>query len=142
MPDDCAQDAPKPSGSLLDEVRSVAVQLIEEQKNRAAEVVHVLADALRQTGDTMGERDDKLVAHYANRAAEGVEHLSQAVRTKTLSGLAEDTAEFARRQPKLFVVSAAAVGFLLGQLIHGGGKDGGAAEGPRKPADLIVGRDI
>jgi len=140
MPDDHSREAPKPSRSLLDEMRDIAAQLLNEQKNRAADVAHVFADALQQTGGTMQERDDKLVADYAHRAGETVERLSQTVRTKTFADLAEDTAAFARRKPKVFVLSAAAAGFLFGQLIHGGASAPSAT--PPTPSDSAGGRDI
>jgi ElaB/YqjD/DUF883 family membrane-anchored ribosome-binding protein len=110
------------SGQLVDEVREAAVQILDEQKGRAADAVHGVADALRQTADTLHQRDNALVASYAERAAAEVERLSDAVRSRSLHSLVVDTEEFARRQPEWFLAGAAAAGFLLGRFIRASGE--------------------
>lgn len=74
------------------------------------------ADALRQTGGTLQERQEDAVADYANVAADQLEKFSGYLRQQDLGNILQEIQGFARRQPEVFVAGTLAAGFLLGRL--------------------------
>jgi ElaB/YqjD/DUF883 family membrane-anchored ribosome-binding protein len=100
-----------------EQVREAAESLLQEQKDRAAEAVHGLADALRHTADTL-ERDEKVaVARYADQAAAQIDRLSENLRARDFRDLLANLEGFARRQPSLFIAGAVAAGFVIGRIL-------------------------
>ena len=101
---------------LFGDVRNAAEEMLEERKERAAESVHGVADALRRTaGDLRGENE--AIARYAERAADTVERFSSTVRERRFGDMIADLDDFARRQPTLFLVGAIAAGFVTGRFL-------------------------
>ena len=74
------------------------------------------ADALRQTGGTLQERQEDAVADYANVAADQLEKFSGYLRQQDLGNILQEIQGFARRQPEVFVAGTLAAGFRLGRL--------------------------
>jgi hypothetical protein len=103
-------------GQIMGEVRQAAESLFEEQKGRAAETVHGVADALRHTARDMHERSEP-IARYAEQAADQVERFSDAVRERRIGDIVGDLDDIARRQPTLFLLGAVAAGFITGRFM-------------------------
>jgi hypothetical protein len=118
--EDAAEDAVETTRGmahqLFGDVRNAAEEMLEERKERAAESVHGVADALRRTaGDLKGENET--MARYAERAAETVERFSSTVRERRLGDMIGELDDLARRQPTLFLVGAIAAGFITGRFL-------------------------
>jgi hypothetical protein len=113
------------AGQIVDEIRDAAETLLEEQKQRAADAVHSVADALQRTAQTL-DRENMPIAHYATRAAERIDEFSERFRQRRWSDLTAEAEGFARRQPALFLAGAVAMGFVFGRVMaSSAGSDGG-----------------
>lgn len=124
------QAAQRQAGRLGEQMRDAAESLLDEQKERMADAVHGLADALRHAADTL-ERDDKAaVARYADQAAEQIDRFSTTMREQHLKDMVASTESFARRQPVLFVAGAVAAGFVVGRLLTRSSESGPSAPAP------------
>ncbi len=102
---------------LGNRLRDAAQSLIHEQKDRAANAVEGLAQALRQTADQLEREEKPTAARYADRAASQVAQFSETVRARDVEELLVEVEGFARRQPTLFFAGALAAGFLLGRVL-------------------------
>jgi hypothetical protein len=87
-------------------------QLMTEKKNRAADGLHRLACALR---DTTQERQDSDVGGqtYTNRVADRMESMSAYMRRTDFSTGLRDVGQFARRRPEVVVAGTILTGLLV-----------------------------
>ncbi len=102
---------------LLDAARSAAETILEEQKRRTAERVSGMAEAVRCAAQSLDRSENRAIARYADQAADRIEDLSGLIRERQWSEIVADTEDLARRQPTLFALGAAAIGFLAGRLL-------------------------
>ena len=85
---------------------------LDRQKDRAADGLRSFAEALRQTGQQLRERDQGAVQQYVDTVADQVERFSGYLQSKNVSQFVDQLEDVARRQPALFLGSAFALGFL------------------------------
>ena len=102
---------------LLEATRSTAEALLDEQKQRAAERVKGIAEAVRCAAQSLERSDSRAIARYAERAADRIEDFSLLMCERRWGEIVADTGNFARRRPTLFLLGAAAAGFLAGRLL-------------------------
>ena len=102
---------------LLDAARSAAETILEDQKLRTAERVSGMAEAVRCAAQSLDRAENRAIARYADQAADRIEDFSRLIRERQWSEIVADTEDLARRQPTLFVLGAAAIGFLAGRLL-------------------------
>jgi len=114
---------------FLDAARSAAESLLEEQKHQIADRITGIARALRSAAQPLDESQSRVIARYLEEGATTIHSLSRTMRERHWGGLVADTEDFARRQPTLFVLGAAATGFVIGRLLwtSTGGRHHGAA---------------
>jgi hypothetical protein len=112
---DVATVARRSTGRLTDEMREAATDLLGEQKDRAADVVHGIAAALRRTAGNL-EGENAAAARYADRAAARVDRFSETLRARQWGDLLADVEDFARRQPAFFLLGAVGAGLMVGRL--------------------------
>jgi len=94
-----------------------AVQKMDEKRMTAAEALHNTAESLRGGAQTGGTR----MSSIANTAAEKLENTASYMREHDVRGMVGDLEGVVRRNPGPSLIAAAAVGFLLGAAIRGGG---------------------
>lgn len=127
------------AGQIVDEVREAAQSLLEDQKVRAAETVHGVAEALHRTAESM-RRENLPVAEYADRAADRIDELSARFREQRWSDLLAQAEDFAHRQPTLFFAGAVAMGFVVGRFMAASADhEGGSAPSSRRAMSSGVG---
>ena len=102
---------------LLDAARSAAETILEDQKQRTAERVSGMAEAVRCAAQSLDRSENPTIARYADHAADRIGDFSGLIRERQWSEIVADTEDLARRQPTLFVLGAAAIGFLAGRLL-------------------------
>jgi ElaB/YqjD/DUF883 family membrane-anchored ribosome-binding protein len=102
---------------LLDAARSAAETILDDQKLRTAERVSGMAEAVRCAAQSLDRADNRAIARYADQAADRIGDFSRLIRERQLSEIVADTEDLARRQPTLFALGAAALGFLAGRLL-------------------------
>jgi hypothetical protein len=82
------------------------------QKDRAAEGLGSVAQALRQTGQQLQGQNQEAFTSYIDRAASQVDRFSTYLQQKDMGQLVYDVERFARRQPALFLGGAFVLGLL------------------------------
>jgi ElaB/YqjD/DUF883 family membrane-anchored ribosome-binding protein len=102
---------------LLDATLSAAETILDDQKQRTAERVLGMAEAVRCAAQSLDRSENPAIARYADQAAERIEDLSRLIRERQWSEIVADTEHLARRQPALVVLGATAIGFLAGRLL-------------------------
>jgi vacuolar-type H+-ATPase subunit E/Vma4 len=103
--------------NVAEGVKERARSAASEQKNQAAERLSGFADALRTASSDLDQRGQTMASGFVRQAAEGLEHVSGAVRTRDLDDLMETVESFARRQPVVFLGSAVLAGFGLARFV-------------------------
>lgn len=107
-----AEQVKQTTGQVADLAREQVSTRLSGQKDRAAEGLTSVADALRQTGQQLRGQDQQMVTDYIDSAAAQVEKISNYLRQNDLGGLVDDIESLARRQPGLFMGGAFALGLL------------------------------
>jgi hypothetical protein len=104
-------------GELACATQAAVMSVAEEQKQRAAQQVGGIAEAVRSAARSLDRSQIPTVARYADRTAAQIEDLSRALRERRWGELVGDLEDVARRQPVLFVAVAVAAGFLVGRFL-------------------------
>ncbi len=97
--------------------QSAALSAANERKQRAAEQIGGVAEAVRSAARSLDRSQIPTAARYVDRAAEQVEDLARALRERRWGELIGDIEHVARRQPVPFVIGAVAVGFVIGRFL-------------------------
>ena len=117
-PASAASDAvQRGAGRVADQMREAVEELLREQKDRAADAVHGLAEALHQAADTLEREERGVAARYAEQAAAQIDRFSETMRQQTLRDMLASAEDIARRQPALFITGAVAIGFIVGRML-------------------------
>jgi hypothetical protein len=101
---------------LASAVRDSATSLFEEQRNRAADEIAALGEALRQSARSL-DQNGGTVARYADQAAQQVGNFASTLRTRSWNEMAADVEDFGRRWPLAFMAAAIGVGFAAGRFL-------------------------
>lgn len=107
-----ADQAQQAAGQVVGQAREQVSSRLAGQKDRAAEGLTSVAQALRQTGQQLRDQDQQVVTGYIDSAASQVERISNYLQQHDLGQLIDDVERFARRQPALFLGGT----FMLGVL--------------------------
>jgi hypothetical protein len=105
-------EAQQQAGRALDTAREQVASRVAGQKDRAAEGLSMVAQALRQTGNQLRDQDQQGLTNYIDRAASQVEQFSSYLQSNHVGQLVDDVEHFARRQPALFLGGAFVLGLL------------------------------
>lgn len=124
-----AEQAQDTAGKVIDQVKSTATNRLEDQKNKAAEGVASVAQAIHEAGRNMD--DSSPIAEYANKAAQYLEGVSNHLQARDLRTLLTEVEHFARRQPTLFIGGGLLLGMLGARFLK---SSGSAAEAAAQPA--------
>jgi len=102
-------------------------RLMTEQKNRAADGLHRLACALRDTRPNLAQNDiDGPITTYTNRAAAQLESMSTYMRGADFPTMLRDAGQFVRRRPEVLLAGTILTGLLMASLLKASRR--GAAE--------------
>jgi hypothetical protein len=96
-------------------VRNKAMDGIESGKSELAESLDDFTAAIRKASDELDERDQQSAASLVREAATGLEHLTQAMKERSVKDLAGSISAFARERPAAFFIGAALAGIALGR---------------------------
>jgi len=106
------------AGQVVDQAKQTATAQAQSQKDRAAQSIGTVAQALRQTGDQLrGQEQGAAVAQYVDRAADQVERFSGFLQNRDVGQIVNDVERYARRNPTLFVGGAFALGLLAARFL-------------------------
>lgn len=106
------------TGKVVSQVGQHVGRLLTEQKNRAANRLHRVADVLRDKARDLGQEHDGggQIAHYTNRAAVRMESIATYMDGTDLSTMLRDAGRFARR-PEVLVVGTIVTGLLVAHVL-------------------------
>jgi len=114
---DLTSEARELASDVAGQVTKSAERRFAGGKERAAEAIGHVAEALRQMRGQLRAKEMPVVEDYLGRAATQVESLGRYLQTKSLDQLVRDVESIARREPVLFVGSAFVVGLLGGRFL-------------------------
>jgi hypothetical protein len=115
------------AGEAKEQAKKVAAQardqvevLAERRKQAAAERLGGVAEALRETGRKLEEKDpDAPLGRYADKAAGQMDRFSGYLRTHDLRDLVQDAKELTRRRPGLVLAGTFLAGLVLVRFLKG-----------------------
>jgi hypothetical protein len=110
---------------LMDTIREQASTRLSSQKDRAADGLGSIVEAVRQTGQQLREKNPAL-AGYADRAAEQLERFASDFRSRDVNALLDDVRTFAQRRPAVFLGSAVAIGMVAARFAKSSTPNGGS----------------
>ncbi len=126
---DVKEQVQQTAADVKEQVTAQATDKLSGQKEAASGSLNTVAHAFRQTGEQLRDNDQAGIADYVERAAGQVEHFAGYLSKRDIRGLAQDTEQFARREPALFLGGAFALGIFAarflkssGQAVQGGGQ--------------------
>ena len=108
---------PGTTAALMDRVRDGATSQLATQKGRVTDSLTSLAQAVRQSTESLRGSQQPAVAQYAEKAAGQLERLSNRLRDRDGKDLVQDAQQFARRQPAIFIGAAFAAGLLAARFL-------------------------
>jgi hypothetical protein len=109
--------AKEQAGQLADQARTQVTSRISGQKDRAAEGLGSVAQALRHTGYQLRDQDQSGMTQYVDQVADQVERLSNYIKYNEVGDLVDDVERFARQQPALFIGGAFTLGLLAARFL-------------------------
>lgn len=126
---DMAQQAKDTAGNLVGQARTQVKTQLNTQKDKAAESLGGVADAIRQTGTQLeGQEQPVPVGRYANQAADVIDNVAQYLRTNDIDAMFGQVEDVARRQPVVFVGAAFVLGFMAARFLKSSGSAASSRE--------------
>jgi hypothetical protein len=114
---------------------------INTQRTKAAEGLGSVAQALRQSGETLRSKNpETIVPQYISSAADQVERLSGYLRANSVSQMVTGLEQFARSQPALFIGSAFMLGLLGARFLKSSGHSQRGSNEGAEPAQYASSR--
>lgn len=107
---------------LMHSLQQQASSALSSQKVRAADSMKTVIDAVRQTGESLREKNGT-IAGYADSAASQLERFSTQLRDRDVSELMDEVSAFARRQPALFIGGGVALGLVAARFLKSSAPD-------------------
>jgi hypothetical protein len=104
-------------GGVAQTVRDAAYRKLDDQKNRATDVVDNVAGAVRNMSQPLRDSSQNGIANYVDKAADRIERWAAELREKDLADVYRNVEDFARRQPALFLGIAFSAGVLAARFL-------------------------
>jgi len=104
-------------GQVVDQAKQQTTSLLASRKDQAAGTLYTVAHALRQTGQQLREQEQAPVAGLVDQAATQVENVSGYLHGRDVRQLVDETEDFARQRPAVFVGGALALGVLAARFL-------------------------
>lgn len=105
---------------LVDRARHAVDEEARQRTDEVARSVRRFGDGLNALAEGRPE-EAGAVSGYARDAAQRVDQLAHRLETRGYDGVVQDVSSFARRRPGVFLLSAGALGFVVGRIIRSGG---------------------
>lgn len=102
----------EPRSGIVDKVREGATAQLSTQKDKATDGLGAVAQAVRQTTQSLRDQQHDTVAQYVERAADQIERFSEQLKGKDVNELLNDAQRLARRKPAVFIGGAFALGLV------------------------------
>ena len=117
-----AEQAQQKAKEITSQAQEQAKSAVATRKEQAVEGLEGLAQAFRQTGESLRSSDQGTVADYSEQVANQIERFSSFLGERDVDQLLGDAEVYARRHPEIFLGGALALGLLLGRFIKSSGE--------------------
>jgi hypothetical protein len=117
-----AEQAQQKAKEITQQAQEQAKSAAASRKEQAAEGLQGIAQAFRQTGETLRQENQGAIADYSEKMASQIERFSSYLEERDVDQLLGDAEGFARRHPEAFLGGAFAFGLLLGRFIKSSGE--------------------
>ena len=114
---DAMADAKKVGSELVGAARESALSLLDAQRNRAADQIASIGDALRRSAESFEAKGGSSLTRYADQTADQICDFADTIRNRSWNELASDIETFARRWPIVYMASAVGIGFIAGRFM-------------------------
>lgn len=104
------------AGLAADQAETSIKETVSGTKEKAAEGLGSVVQALRGAGEGMGE-DGAMVRGYVDQVADRVDSLSKYVQNREVSQIVADVEKMARREPALFIGGAFVLGLFTARFL-------------------------
>ena len=122
--------------SIKERIATDGKERIETGKRRAADQIAEIADAIDAAGSQL-DASQPTLAGYASRLAESIGTLSNRLRDESIEELYRDALQLAARNPALFLIGGAALGFAAARFMKASeAYDRGASDWETTESDL------
>jgi hypothetical protein len=111
------QQAQDTAGQAADQARQQATSFASAQKDKASQSLGSVAQALRQTGQQMGDQGQGPASRLSETAADQLDRMAGYLNARDVSQIVAEVEQFARRQPAIFLGSAFALGFMASRFL-------------------------
>jgi hypothetical protein len=101
---------------ILGGIQQKVTSRVDEQKNRAADGLGGIADAIRNAGNELRGENEAL-AQYVDMASDQMKRFADQIRQRGVADMMDDVQMFARRRPALFIGGAFLVGLGLARFL-------------------------
>lgn len=115
------EQAQQKAGQLIDQTRTQVKGQLNTQIDKVAGGLGGVAEALRETGDHMEQKELGYVGDYAKTAAAWVDGCSAYFRERDVDQMIDEVEGLARREPALFLGAAFAAGFMAVRFLKSSG---------------------
>jgi hypothetical protein len=109
------------SSNVLRGVRQGVVSTVDDQKNRAADGLVNMAEAVKRLAEEIGGQN-RVVNSAVNVATQRLHQVADGLRHRQSADIANEIARVAREHPWLFVGGAFVLGVGLAQVLKSGGE--------------------
>jgi hypothetical protein len=116
------------------EIKSESRSIASERLNLASAKLDTLAEVLGESAAKLRTEQSDSLADIFEVASNSIGRLSKNVRETNPEKIADEAAEFARRQPAIFLSSAVVAGILLGQIFS-------SPDGRQSDREFLPGRE-
>lgn len=106
------------ASKIAQDAQKKATAFLEGQKAAAADHLEGLSQPLHEAVDRLREKSPGLVSDYAQRAVDGLDTVTAALRDSSPRSMVHTVEDFARRQPAVFVAGSVAAGFALARFLR------------------------
>lgn len=110
-------------GGMADQLRNRASDALTHQKDRAAQGLGSIVEAVRSTGRNMGDVNQPGIARYINNAADSMQRWVQTFEHKDIREIVEDVQQFGRQRPALFIGASFGAGLLGARFLKSSARD-------------------
>ena len=112
------QQAREKAGWFADTMKSQGRHLYSEQAGRFGGQASGIADALRQTANSLRSQGNDDLSKYVESAADGLQRFSRSLQETDPERTIRTVTDFARRQPALFLGGAVIAGIAAGRFLR------------------------
>lgn len=105
------------AGKAASRARAKIQTIISERKNRTAERIGAVSDALRTASQRLRDQNQEAVAGYTDRAAARVDRFTGYLKSREAEQMINDAEDYIRSRPVLVIGGAFAAGFLAARFL-------------------------